>query len=47
MADKHMTALLETMKNIVISDDIITIKGNYKDSDIEKMELFADNVMNL
>ena len=47
MAAKHMTALLETMKNIVISDDIITIKGNYKDSDIEKMELFADNFMNL
>lgn len=44
-ANRAMTAVLETMKNVSICDNKVTIKSTMKESDAEALEALADEIL--
>ena len=46
MAAKAMRGYLDTMKNITVLDDVVTIKSTYKASDEAQMDKLAQAVHN-
>ena len=45
MAAKQMRAILETMKNITVLDDVVSIKSVMKDENIEQMNKLRDSLI--
>ena len=44
-AARTMKGLLESMKNVTVLDQVVTIKSTVKDSDISAIEALADAVV--
>ena len=44
-AGKQMRATLETMKNITLCDETVTIKSTMNDTTVEAMEKLADEIL--